>query len=107
MGTALYLEALLQILILSAHELTHGVIQFEANLEYHIQSGALNEAFSDIFGIMIKQRVLNQDVKQSNWLIGENVLLGNKYALRSLKEPGNGLQKSPRIRGRPPAGNDG
>ena len=59
------------------HELTHGVTQYEANLDYHLQAGALNESFSDVFGILIKQRVLNQDVKQSNWLIGENVLLGN------------------------------
>jgi Zn-dependent metalloprotease len=77
------------------HELTHGVTQFEANLEYHVQSGALNESFSDVFGIMIKQRLLNQDVKQSDWLIGENVLLGNDYALRSMKAPGTGYKNHP------------
>ncbi len=33
-----------------AHELTHGVTQYSANLIYLNQSGALNEAFSDIFG---------------------------------------------------------
>ncbi|HEX8357040.1 MAG TPA: M4 family metallopeptidase [Segetibacter sp.] len=79
------------------HELTHGVTQFEANLDYHLQAGALNESFSDIFGILIKQRVLNQDVKQSNWLIGENVLLGNEYSLRSLKEPGTAYKNHPEI----------
>ncbi len=79
------------------HELAHGVTQFEANLEYHTQAGALNESFSDIFGIMIKQRVLNQDVKQSNWLIGENVLLGEKYALRSLKAPGTAYKNHPEL----------
>ncbi|MEJ7586947.1 MAG: M4 family metallopeptidase, partial [Ferruginibacter sp.] len=57
------------------HELTHGVTQYESNLEYHNQSGALNESLSDVFGIMVKQRLLNQDVKASKWLIGENVLL--------------------------------
>jgi Zn-dependent metalloprotease len=77
------------------HELTHGVTQFEANLDYHLQAGALNESFSDIFGIMIKQRLLNQDVKQSDWLIGENVLLGNEYALRSLKAPGTAYKNHP------------
>lgn len=30
------------------HELTHGVTQFEANLVYWDQSGALNESFSDV-----------------------------------------------------------
>lgn len=77
------------------HELTHGVTQYEANLEYHLQAGALNEAISDIFGIMIKQRLLNQDVKQSNWLIGENVLKGNNYALRSMKAPGTAYTNHP------------
>jgi Zn-dependent metalloprotease len=32
------------------HELTHGVTQFEANLAYAGQPGALNESFSDVFG---------------------------------------------------------
>jgi Zn-dependent metalloprotease len=39
-----------------AHELTHGVTQFSANLVYLNQSGALNEAFSDIFGEMVEAR---------------------------------------------------
>ena len=33
-----------------AHELTHGVTQYEAGLQYYYESGALNESFSDIFG---------------------------------------------------------
>jgi Zn-dependent metalloprotease len=80
-----------------AHELTHGVTQYEANLEYHMQSGALNESFSDVFGIMIKQRMLNLDVKKSDWLIGDNVLLGREYALRSMKAPGNGYRNHPQL----------
>ncbi|WP_193311712.1 M4 family metallopeptidase [Agriterribacter humi] len=56
------------------HELTHGVQQFETNLEYKDESGALNESLADGFGIMIKQKVLNQDAGTSDWLIGENVL---------------------------------
>jgi Zn-dependent metalloprotease len=31
-----------------SHELTHGVTQYEANLQYSNESGALNESFSDI-----------------------------------------------------------
>lgn len=31
-----------------AHELTHGVIENEANLIYFRQSGALNESLSDV-----------------------------------------------------------
>ena len=79
------------------HELTHGVTQYEANLEYHLQSGAINESLSDVFGILIKQRLQNEDVKKSNWLIGENILLGKKYALRSMKAPGKGYVNHPEL----------
>jgi Zn-dependent metalloprotease len=79
------------------HELTHGVTEHEANLDYENQSGALNESFSDIFGIMIKQRYNNQDVKKSDWLIGENVMIGKKYALRSLKAPGTAYINHPEL----------
>ena len=77
------------------HELTHGVTQYESGLEYHVQSGALNESISDVFGIMIKQRLLNQDFKKSKWLIGENVVRGAKYALRSMKAPGTAYVNHP------------
>ncbi|WP_018612542.1 M4 family metallopeptidase [Segetibacter koreensis] len=79
------------------HELTHGVTQYEVNLDYHTQAGALNESFSDVFGIMIKQKALNLDVNQSDWLIGENVLLGDEYALRSLKAPGTAYKNHPEL----------
>lgn len=36
-----------------AHEFTHGLTQFSANLVYQNQSGQLNEAFSDIFGELV------------------------------------------------------
>lgn len=71
------------------HELTHGVTQHEAGLVYSGQAGALNESISDVFGIMIKQRALGQNVTQSDWLIGEDIvgpLL--KPALRSMQAPG-------------------
>jgi Zn-dependent metalloprotease len=79
------------------HELTHGVTENEANLAYENQSGALNESFSDIFGIMIKQKFNNLDVKKSDWLIGEKVLKGAEYALRSLKAPGTAYRNHPEL----------
>lgn len=76
------------------HELTHGVVQFTANLEYEIQSGALNESMADVFGTMIKQ-YFHPDGKQlatdADWLIGEGIFLPaitNAKALRSMKAPG-------------------
>lgn len=36
------------------HEFTHGVTQYTSQLAYQNQSGALNEAMSDIFGVYIE-----------------------------------------------------
>jgi Zn-dependent metalloprotease len=72
------------------HELTHGVTQFEANLAYRFQSGALNESMSDVFGSLVKQRVRNQTADQADWLIGEGLFTENVNgtAIRSMKAPG-------------------
>lgn len=73
-----------------AHELTHGVTQFMANLDYKGQSGALNEHFSDVFATIIKQKFQKQDVSEADWLIG-NTIVTKKFpgkALRSMKDPG-------------------
>ncbi len=72
------------------HELTHGVVQFEAGLIYQNESGALNESFADVFGSLVKQRTLNQTADQADWLIGAGLLADgvNGAALRSLKAPG-------------------
>lgn len=72
------------------HELTHGVTQYEANLVYRNQAGALNESFSDVFGSLVKQRVKNQSAGEADWLIGEGLFTGNVNALgiRSMKAPG-------------------
>ena len=51
------------------HELTHGVTQYEANLDYQDQAGALNESMSDVFGSLVKQWSLNQTVTQADWII--------------------------------------
>jgi Zn-dependent metalloprotease len=72
------------------HELTHGVTQYEAALEYEGQAGALNESFSDVFGSLVKQYTLNQTVDKGDWLIGAGLLSRNVkgVALRSMKDPG-------------------
>ena len=75
------------------HELTHGVTQYESNLVYRRQSGALNESLSDVFGSLVKQYP-NQTADKADWLIGEG-LFTNKVkptgtaALRSMKDPGS------------------
>lgn len=63
-----------------AHELTHGVIESTAGLSYQGQPGALNESFSDIFGMLIDD---------ANWEIAETVYTPGVPgdALRSAADP--------------------
>ncbi|TJZ55754.1 M4 family metallopeptidase [Streptomyces piniterrae] len=73
------------------HELTHGVTQYTANLDYLGQSGALNESISDVFGSLIKQYSLGQSAEEADWLIGKDLLgpdIDSGQALRSMKAPG-------------------
>jgi hypothetical protein len=65
----------------AAHEMSHGVIQATANLEYQDESGALNESFADIFGAM---------VDRDDWRIGEDIMRQQGAALRSMEDPHNG-----------------
>jgi len=76
---------------ITAHEMTHGVTESEAQLIYANQSGALNESLSDVFGSLVKQyRNGKQDATEADWLIGEGLLAEDVQgtALRSMKEPG-------------------
>ena len=72
------------------HELSHGVVQFSAGLIYSEQSGALNESFADIFGVLTEQRKRGQSAAAADWLVGGGLFLSgiNGVALRSLKAPG-------------------
>lgn len=78
------------ILDVVAHELTHGVTEHTAGLEYYGQSGALNEHFSDVFGSLVKQHVGNQTADKANWIIGEGLFTDkiNGVGIRSMKAPG-------------------
>ncbi|MCU1350141.1 MAG: peptidase thermolysin, partial [Acidobacteria bacterium] len=72
------------------HELTHGVTQHTAGLEYHDQPGALNEHFSDVLGMLVKQYSLGLTADRSDWLLAPG-LFGpaiHGKALRSMKAPG-------------------
>lgn len=60
----------------TAHELGHGVCQYTAGLVYKNQSGALNESYSDVWGVM---------VDREDWLMGEDLPIG---AIRSMSDPG-------------------
>jgi Zn-dependent metalloprotease len=68
----------------AGHEMSHGVIESTANLEYEGESGALNESFADVFGVLIDR---------DDWKIGEDVVKISAFpsgALRSMEDPHNG-----------------
>jgi len=51
------------------HEWTHGLTQYTAGLNYSYESGALNEAFSDILGAMTERYWYGES--SNTWKIGE------------------------------------
>jgi Zn-dependent metalloprotease len=63
------------------HEMAHGVTFFTAKLVYQDQPGALNEAFSDIFGEMVEARATGTN----DWLIGSQLT----RPLRNIANPGS------------------
>ena len=77
-------------LTIISHELTHGFTQYSTNLVYQGQSGALNESLSDVFGVLVEQRELDQDADTASWLVGAGIFTEQVEgsALRSLKAPG-------------------
>lgn len=90
-------QSLARALDVAGHELSHGVIQSTANLQYRGESGALNESFADIFGVMIERE---------NWTVGEQVVRTTAFpsgALRSLSDPHNGASTGDFARGWQPA----
>jgi Zn-dependent metalloprotease len=52
-----------------AHEMFHGVTDNTSRLEYANQSGALNESYSDIFGMLIANRGI-ADPRDWEWRLG-------------------------------------
>lgn len=74
---------------LIAHEYQHGVTRFTANLESANEAGALNEAFSDIFGMLIEDRDMTDD---DFWNMGENAVPAGKTAVRSVKNITDGYR---------------
>jgi bacillolysin len=61
-----------------AHELTHGVTDFSSRLEYVNESGALNEAFSDMMGTSVEffMQPPGNGPMQADYLIGEDIVVG-------------------------------
>jgi bacillolysin len=69
----------------AGHEIGHAVCTYTANLTYQNESGAMNEAFSDIWGACIEN---NAAPTKSIWLIGEDIERRTGHlSLRSMSNP--------------------
>lgn len=72
-----------------AHEFMHKVTEFESGLLYQNASGAMNEAFSDIWGEIFDQSngsltPSGTDTTANRWLLGEDLTGG---AVRNMSDP--------------------
>jgi bacillolysin len=70
-----------------AHELSHGVTEFTSGLIYENESGALNEAFSDIMGVSAKFffRPAGSGIGEANYELGSDVF--RPGGIRSFDNP--------------------
>jgi Zn-dependent metalloprotease len=91
-GDGTLFERMTKSLDVVAHELTHGVTQYEAGLVYQNQSGALNEHFSDVFGVLVRQWARSEtDPAKADWMLGRGLFrspVPKTMGLRSMSAPG-------------------
>jgi len=83
------LVSLARFLDIIAHELTHGVIESTSAVVYRDQSGALNESFADIFGVIIAnwyRAPMPENIHTWEWRIGAG-LGAHGAPLRDFSDP--------------------
>ena len=68
-----------------AHEMFHGVTDHSADLVYQFQPGALNESYSDIFGIIISN-MDKPDPRTWDWELGEGLTTDGR-PFRDVRDP--------------------
>ncbi|MCB1032560.1 MAG: M4 family metallopeptidase [Acidobacteria bacterium] len=71
-----------------AHELTHGVTEYESNLVYARESGAINEALSDIFGTAT-EAWSDGAISANTWRLGEDIYTPNGSSTDALRYMNN------------------
>jgi len=86
----------LTVLDVCAHEFTHAVTEKTANLVYEYESGALNESFSDVFGVAVefasqpdgRSSYPARTAGYADWLLGEDCTYPTgDVALRDMRDP--------------------
>lgn len=71
---------------ITGHEMTHGVTEHTAGLEYFGDAGALDESTSDVFGTMVEFFARNPK-EPGDYLIGEAADLRHHLGLRRMDRP--------------------
>ena len=73
----------------TVHELTHAVTDYESDLIYSNESGALNEGMSDIFSAYCESWTKSWAMDAAVWMIGDDVWTPNTAgdALRYMANP--------------------
>ena len=69
---------------IAGHEISHGLTSNTANLVYSYESGALNESFSDIFGVAID---FWARPSQADWEMGDEIYTSGTNYFRSMSNP--------------------
>lgn len=84
---------------IAAHELTHAVTTATSNLAYHNESGALNEAFSDMMGKSVEffYHPAGAGVGQADYVLGKDI----SRAVRPGVLSGDRSMANPRLYGDP------
>ncbi len=83
-GSDTYFDALTS-LDVAAHEIGHAICSYTADLTYSYESGALNEALSDIWAASVEYFA---EPTKKTWLIGEDIERRDGHeALRSMEDP--------------------
>lgn len=85
MGDGVTMRPLVELDVM-AHEFSHQITYFNqtGGLKYENESGAMNEGFSDIFGMCVEYYATGT----ASWLIGHDIMIGATN-MRSMKNPAN------------------
>jgi Zn-dependent metalloprotease len=96
-GDGLLFQRFTRALEVVGHELTHGVQSFTSNLRYFGQSGALNEHFADVFGVLVRQWRNGEKAAEASWVIGAEVLVpgATRRGIRDMEKPGTAFVNDP------------
>ncbi len=96
-GDGVVFERFTRALDVVGHELTHGVQAYASNLVYRGESGALNEHFADVFGVLVRQWKEGTPAEDASWLVGADILVParTRRGIRDMERPGTAYTDDP------------